>query len=117
MDPTIPQQNYSEMAKGGELSGTPSEKTGPNTRVHEVYENEEKGEIPTHLLAGPQELRADTKTEKFMLAYDCFLCAIPIVLIVKIILCIVASRIDKAHQNIYIDSVSQLTIFLVNFNG
>jgi hypothetical protein len=117
MDPTTPQQNSFEMAEGAKLSSTHSEKTWINAHVREVYENEEKREVPAHLLARPQELRADTKTEKFMFAYDCFLCAIPIVLIAKTILCIVASLIDKPHQNIYIDSVSQLTIFLVNFNG
>lgn len=105
------------MANSGETGGTPFSKTESHARIQEVYEMGEKVEMPTNTLSEPQELRADAKTEKFLVAYDCSLCAIPIVLIVKTILCIVASRIDKDNQNIYIDSVSQLAIFLVSFNG
>lgn len=105
------------MSKDIEMPDAASGKMGPSACVQEVHENADKEDLSTYPLWKPQELRRDTRTEKFLVAYDCFLCAIPTILIVKTILCIVASRIDKAHKNIYIDSVSRLTIFLVNFNG
>lgn len=70
-----------------------------------------------HLLPLPQELRPDRTTRRLATAYDSFLIAIPVILIAKIVLCIVASRIDRWHQNVDLDAVSMLTISLVKFNG
>lgn len=117
MNPTTVSQGYSKMAKYVDASDPTSSKTGSKACAQEVYEMEDKDGLPTNLQVKPQELRADMKTEKLLVAYDCFLCLIPSFLIIKTILCIVASRVDKHNQNIYIDSVSRLTIFLVNFNG
>jgi hypothetical protein len=68
-------------------------------------------------LPEPQELEIDAKSRRLLTAFDAFLIAIPILLMVKIVLCMVASVIDRKHQDASIDAVSNLTIFLVKFNS
>jgi hypothetical protein len=70
-----------------------------------------------HLVADPQKLRANTSTERMMIAFDVFLALIPIVLVVKAILVIIAAQKDRWHRNVDIGSVTELTTFLIKFNG
>jgi hypothetical protein len=78
---------------------------------------EDENVRPQEWFSDPKQLQADAKAEYLASAYDGFLIAIPVVLITKTILCIVASRLDRWHQNVEIGAVTHLTIFLVGFNG
>lgn len=64
----------------------------------------------------PAPLAADPTYDILMDIYDSFLCAIPLFLIAKTSLCIYAHHIDKENRGNYIDQVSRLTTFLLNFN-
>lgn len=64
----------------------------------------------------PKHLVADRLWQITWNAYDSFLCIVSIVLIVKTSLCVVAYRRDGLESGSNIDSISFLTIFLIQFN-
>jgi hypothetical protein len=107
-----PFANIAELGSGGSSQG-PIEKIGLS-KLHQAKSNDD---VADNCLSDPKELQADAKAEKLAMAYDAFLIGIPVVLILKVILCIVAAQIDRFHVDDDIDSVSHLTIFLTKVNG
>jgi hypothetical protein len=47
-----------------------------------------------------QQLRSDRRYERMMNAYDVFLCSMPFFLMIKTIICIVASKHDAANHGV-----------------
>jgi hypothetical protein len=107
-----PFANIVELGSGGSSQG-PIEKIGLS-KLHQAKLNDD---VADNCLSDPKELQADAKAKKLAIAYDAFLIGIPVVLILKVILCIVAAQIDKFHVDDDIDSVSHLTILLTKVNG
>jgi hypothetical protein len=101
----------------GKHSTAAFEKLGLESEVRPIplYELNKDG-TPRDWAAEPKHLRADVTSERLMLVFDIFLIAIPAVLIIKIILCLIAYGIDKWKRNISIETVSPLSVFLVKFN-
>ncbi|KAK5080394.1 hypothetical protein LTR05_008643 [Lithohypha guttulata] len=64
----------------------------------------------------PGRLQEDHQYEFMMNAYDAFLCFIPLFLIAKTTLCIVAWSWDRENTGYYFDQISLLTTFLIEFN-
>jgi hypothetical protein len=52
-----------------------------------------------------------------MAAYDAFLCAMPLIMMIKTALCLFASDLDRSNTGVQFASVSRQTTFLVEFNG
>lgn len=73
-------------------------------------------ELPQKWPAEPHPLTADPATERWLKAFDITLCLIPLALIAKAILCIIASVLDKDRIGPFVDQVHDLTIYLVRFN-
>jgi hypothetical protein len=73
-------------------------------------------ELPQKWPAEPHPLTADPATERWLKAFDITLCLIPLALITKAILCIIASVLDKYNTGPFVDQVHDLTIYLIRFN-
>jgi hypothetical protein len=67
--------------------------------------------------AEPQPFTNEPLVDRFLDAYDVILCLVPLLLIAKIILVIVVWRGDRSSAGYFVDEVSLLTAFLVQFNG
>lgn len=73
--------------------------------------------LPDQCPADPVPLKPSASYDFLMDAYDFLLCLIPLVLIAKVILCIVASIKDRHHHGAEVDLVSRLTTLLISFNS
>jgi hypothetical protein len=73
-------------------------------------------ELPQKWPAEPHPLTADPATERWLKVFDITLCLIPLALIAKAILCIIASVLDKEMTGPFVDQVHDLTIYLIRFN-
>lgn len=73
-------------------------------------------ELPPRWPAEPHALTPEPATERWLLAFDVALCLVPLALIAKAVLCIVASVIDKGARGYLIDEVHALTLYLIRFN-
>jgi hypothetical protein len=103
----------------GKHADAPFEKLHLNDKQVRVTVTDTEGSncAPRPWLTQPKELLPDSKSERLLRAFDYFLISIPVVLIAKVILVIVASKIDESNQNVDIDAVSHLTLFLIKFNS
>ncbi|OAP65480.1 hypothetical protein AYL99_01452 [Fonsecaea erecta] len=73
--------------------------------------------IPTAWPSDPKPLANNRFYEILLDLYDVGLCLIPIVLMVKIGLCLWAEHRDSWHSAYFVDEVSMLTTYLIRFNG
>jgi hypothetical protein len=111
--------NSITVLSDGKLSQAASEKIGLHEDVKSIaslvinVDNQSCSEW----VSCPQELRADSKSRRLMIAYDAFLIAIALVLIVGVMVCIIAFNIDFWAWGVDIEIVSGLTIFLFHFNS
>ena len=69
----------------------------------------------THWPSDPQQLANNRWEEIGYVIYDVVLCALPIALMVKAVLVVIAWRWDRSI--LFADDVSKLTTFLLNFNS
>lgn len=65
----------------------------------------------------PRSLSRKHSHEFWMTVYDVALCLIPLALMVKIVLCILANRLEKQHSGNLVDLAGPLARFLVEFNS
>lgn len=100
----------------GRHASTAFEKIGLQDTVQSLPDSQADTSHNTGV-ADPRPLEPDSKAAMISLAYDIFLMAIPLFLLTKASLCVVAYNIDLWTRNADITLVSKLTIFLVNFNS
>lgn len=86
----------------------------PITRQYATHSPQ--AEFPPQWPAEPHPLTADPSTERWLRVFDISLCLIPLGLIAKAILCIIASLLDKENNGPWVDEVHDLTIYLIRFN-
>ena len=85
--------------------------------IHQQYSTDSlQPDLPQKWPAEPHPLTADPATERWLKAFDITLCLIPLALIAKAILCIIASVLDKDRTGPFVDQVHDLTIYLIRFN-
>ncbi|OQV01015.1 hypothetical protein CLAIMM_06434 isoform 2 [Cladophialophora immunda] len=72
--------------------------------------------IPTAWPSDPKPLANNLFNEILLDLYDVGLCLIPIALMVKIGLCLLAERWDSPNSGYFIDEASMLTTYLIRFN-
>jgi hypothetical protein len=65
----------------------------------------------------PQPITNEPLVERCLDAVDVLICLLPLALIVKGFLCILAHEIDKTHVGPSIDMASRLTLALIDFNA
>jgi hypothetical protein len=65
----------------------------------------------------PQPITNEYKVEVILDTFDIVICLVPVALIVKAGLCILANAIDTPHKGPLIDQTSDLTLKLIEFNS
>ena len=107
------------MAKDESISVHTAEVFQDDASDHPItrpYTHSIQPEFPPQWPAEPHPLTADPTTERWLKVFDITLCLIPLALIAKAILCIIASVLDKDNSGPYVDEVHDLTIYLIRFN-
>lgn len=108
------------MAKDSSINVDTTEVLDDNSSLHpSSHQNPTHTtvpELPHQWPAEPVPLTPEPTTERWLLAYDIALCVIPLALIAKAVMCIVASVIDKKNTGWDVDKVHALTIYLLKFN-
>ena len=105
------------------MASTLSDKKESEVHVTELSTGDTLGYTSTEQLTSPAPVQSsfgehplapEPVVERVMDIYDSVICLAPLLLIVKIVLCIVAYVKDK---HLDADEVGQLTVFLVQFNS
>jgi len=101
--------------EGGVKNAGKQEDDSPATA--DVQVEEIKASLPlSQCPVQPVPLAADPVVEYAMNAYDIALVLVPMLLITKAILCIVAAHKDQDASGLLVDEVSSMTLNLINFN-
>lgn len=108
------------MAKDYTASVTTTEVQSDAASDYPIRKDHETHTVPSEVLiewpAEPHALAPEPAKARWTLAYDIALCVVPLALIAKAVLCIVASVIDKGNSGYEVDMVSNLTRYLIRFN-
>lgn len=86
----------------------------PIIHQHRTYTT--KPELPPQWPAEPHALTLSPATELWLLLYDVGLCLVPLCLIAKAILCLVADSYNQIGPGYAVGEANDLTKYLVRFN-
>ena len=73
--------------------------------------------VPHYWPSQPQPLKAEAKIEYGLLAWDAFLCILPLCLFAKVILCVIAYHKNKNNTGPELYLTTFMTKYLIAFNS